>query len=104
MAEMNLSELPSDLIRTAICETIENKLKTKNYTVSINSASKAGENNFIGVLYRVSFSKVDGTDNEKYNLILKVAPQHSVRRTEFGSRLCFLREIYMYDEVNEIHK
>lgn len=100
MAEMDLSELPSDVIRTAVCETIEKKLETKKYAISIRSASKEGENNFIGVVYRVSFSKDDGTDDEKYNLILKVAPQHPIRRSEFRSRFCFLREIYMYNEVN----
>lgn len=100
MAEMDLSELPSDLIRETVCETIENKLKTKNYSAKIDSASKAGEHNFIGVVYRVSFNKNDGKNEEQYKLILKVAPQHPIRRSEFRSRCFFLREIYMYNEVN----
>lgn len=98
-----LSELPTDVIRTALAETIENKLKSKKYNVTVTSASKAGENNFIGVVYRVVFSKEDAIENEKnptYKLILKVAPQNVARRAQFFSRNCFLREIYMYDEVN----
>lgn len=100
MAELDLSEIPNDVMRKALRETIEEKLKSKNYTVAISSASKAGENNFVGVIYRVSFSKVGEEGQNK--LIFKVAPQNEVRRSQFVSRICFLREIYMYNEVNSL--
>lgn len=98
MVELDLSEIPGDVIRKALCETIEKKLKSKKYKLNITSASKAGENNFVGVVYRVAFNKED--ENVVSKLILKVAPQNSARRSQFMSRSCFLREINMYNEVN----
>lgn len=101
MVEVDLSEIPGEVIRTTLSETIENKLKTNKYKISITSASKAGENNFVGVVYRVAFSKDDESDkNATSKLILKVAPTNSARRSQFMSRACFLREIYLYNEVN----
>ena len=103
MVELDLSELPSDVIRTALSETIESQLKSNKYKISITSASTAGENNFVGVVYRVAFSKDGETDkNALSKLILKVAPQNLARRTQFMSRTCFLREIYMYNEVSYV--
>lgn len=102
MVALDLSDIPGDVIRKALCETIENKLKSSKYKINISSASKAGENNFVGVVYRAAFSKDDENDkNKTSNLILKVAPQHPVRRKQFMSRTCFLREIYMYNKVNK---
>lgn len=98
MVESNLSELPSNEIRSAVCSTVEQILGTKNYTISVTSASQSGDNNFIGIVYRVLFNKVnEKTSSSK--LILKVAPQNVARRMQFFSRPCFLREIYMYETV-----
>lgn len=101
----DLSELPTDTIRTALNETIQNKLKSKHYKVTVTSASKAGENNFIGIVYRILFNREDENKNETnptFKLILKVAPQNAARREQFFSRNLFLQEIYMYDEVKNI--
>lgn len=100
MVESDLSEIPSEVIRAALVETIENKLKSKNCQINVSSASQAGANNFIGVVYRVSFNK-EGEESSEHplKLILKVAPQNEARRSEFFSRPCFLREIHMYNEV-----
>lgn len=98
MVQLDLSEIPSDVIRSALYETIENKVKSKNYQINMSSASKVGETNFIGIVYRVSFKK-EGDENDN-KLILKVAPQNSARRIQFHSRPLFLREIRMYNEVN----
>lgn len=57
MAE-SLSKLPNDVIRSALCETVENKLKTKKYSINIDSALQTGESNFLGVVYRASFIKL----------------------------------------------
>lgn len=99
MAESDLSEIPTDVIRIALFETIEKKLKSKNYKISVSSASKAGESNFIGIVHRVTFNKTG--ENEREKLILKVAPQHIARRTQFNSRILFLQEIITYNEVNK---
>lgn len=95
--ELNLSDLPGHVIRTALMKIVENKLKTKKYKLKVSSASKAGENNFVGVVYRVCFSNEDESVTSK--LILKVAPQNESRRIFFWSRQCFLQEIYLYSEV-----
>lgn len=97
----DLSDLPSDEIRSALCEVVENKLKSKNYQIHVTSASKAGQNNFMGIVQRVSFNKTDETESDKNQtkLILKTAPQNAARRATFFTRRVFLREIHMYEEV-----
>ncbi|XP_055296576.1 uncharacterized protein LOC129565584 [Sitodiplosis mosellana] len=97
MAESDLSDIPTDAIRAALHETIEKKLKSKNYKTVVSSASKAGESNFVGIVHRVSFNKNDEEKQEK--LILKVAPQNETRRDQFNSRALFLQEINMYDKI-----
>lgn len=58
--------------------------KSKLPCVYIYTASEAGANNFMGNVYRVSFSKE-----------VKIAPEHLARREKFFTRPSFLREIYM---------
>lgn len=100
MINQNLSDIPGDVIRSALCKTIENELKSNKYKVNISSASKVGENNFVGIIYRVACSREDGNYKYKmFKLILKVAPKNLARRSQFTCRMCFLREIYMYNEV-----
>ncbi|XP_031627329.1 uncharacterized protein LOC116343426 [Contarinia nasturtii] len=102
MVESELSEISSELIRTTVRETVENELKSNNYKINVSSASQSGDNNFIGVVYRVSFckeKKIENGVNSISKLILKVAPQNVARREQFMSRPCFLREIYLYNEV-----
>lgn len=101
MVEARLSELPSEAIRLAVRNTVELLLGSNKYTINVTSASQSGDNNFMGIVYRVLFSKVnDGKDEkEPSKLILKVAPQNIARRMQFFSRPCFLREIYMYEKV-----
>lgn len=105
MANSNLSVIESEVIRDALRETVENKLKSKNYKINVSSASQAGANNFIGIVHRVSFYKDDDSENgaNASKLILKVAPTSSSRRSgEFTPRIPFLQEIYMYTEVKRI--
>ncbi|XP_055296586.1 uncharacterized protein LOC129565593 [Sitodiplosis mosellana] len=98
MIQLDSSEIPSEVIRLALHETIENQLKSKDYQINgIYNASKVGETNFVGIVHRVSFKK-DG--EKKHNeLIVKVAPQNAARREIFNSRPFFLREMRMYNEV-----
>lgn len=101
MAELDLPDLPdlipNNVIRAALCEIIETKLKSKNYKLAVSSASKIGEGNFVGIVNRVSFSK-NGENEEK--LILKVTPHNEIHRKQFNSRALFLHEIYVYNQVN----
>lgn len=101
MVESNLSEIPGESVHQAIREIIENQLKSKNYSLNVSSASKEGENNFLGVIYRVSFNAVDVSGNTtKSSMIVKVAPQNETRRKHFHSREMFLQEIFVYNEVS----
>lgn len=102
MTNTDLSSLPTDDIRSALRETVENHLKSKEYRIVVSSASQAGECNFIGIVYRVSFSKDDDDSNDAKSskLILKCAPTNRARREQFLSHSLFLREMYMYNVVN----
>lgn len=100
MSENDLSLIPTDVVYLALCDTIEKKLKTNKYKMFIRSASIVGDNNFLGSVNRVTFSK-DGEDKQD-KLILKVAPQIEARRLQLFSRPEFLREIYMFNEVKQI--
>lgn len=108
MAEFQVSDIPSDVIRSALHDLVEKKLSSKNYEIVLSSASKSGANNFIGIVYRAKFGKKD-TDSsiEKdplHSLIVKVAPQQLGHRERFRVRPLFLREIYMYAKVSTIRR
>lgn len=101
MVKSDLIELPTEVIRSALCETVENQLKSKNYKINVSSASQNGESNFMGVLHRISFSKKGADEDEKgKSLVLKVAPQDMMLRDKRFSRSSFMREIHMYDKVS----
>lgn len=104
MFESDLSEIPSELIRSVLCETIEKKLNSKKYNIVVKSAVQTGEGNFIGDIFRIFINNEDQNKSNELEslskLILKLAPQNEGRRNQFHSRPLFLREIYMYDEVN----
>lgn len=108
MARTDVSEIPSEVIRTALHETVETKLKSKKCQIELSLASQAGSNNFIGIVYRASFCREqDENENETnsmHQMIVKVAPQHVVRRDLFITRPTFLREIYMYETVSNRQK
>lgn len=97
-------EIPSELVRLALFELIEDQLKSKKYQIALGAATKAGDLNFTGIVYRVWFYKVDETTNGKSiasSIILKIAPQNQAHRTQFNIRPAFVREIYTYDKVRE---
>lgn len=102
MADLPLSDIPSEIVRSVLLQTIEEQLQSKDFQFHVSSASKAGENNFIGVIYRVSCSRNNNSDsdeNSAKNIILKVAPQNLLRRSQFVVRPAFTREIYFYEKV-----
>ena len=99
-------EIPSELVRTALFEVIEAQLKSKEYHVAVGSATKAGDLNFTGIVYRVYFNRVNEAEtgnSNKSSIILKVAPQNLARRNQFSVRPAFMREIYTYDKVMEFY-
>lgn len=105
MDDSELTQISSHLVRRALLETIEDLLQSKDYKIHVTSASKAGENNFIGIIYRISVTNLNGNENESNpitSLILKVAPQNLLRRQNFVIRPAFMREIYSYEKVKWI--
>lgn len=103
MSHSDLSMLPTEVIRSELCEIVETQLNSNKYKINVNTASQIGENNFIGIVYRVSFCN-ENEDEHGENvskLILKVAPQGEQRRSGGGLpiRDFFLREIFMYNVV-----
>lgn len=99
MSNSELSDISSKLIRSLLCETIENELKTEKYQINVTSASEAGASNFMGIVHRVSFKRTNENADDSSSLIIKISPQHLERRIQFHSRELFLREIFLYDVV-----
>lgn len=101
--DIDLSEIPGENVRKVICETIEKQLHSKKFEVNVSSASKQGENNFLGVIYRVSFNKADELENtSRSSMIVKVAPLDEAQRSQFHSHEYFLQEIFLYNEVSDL--
>lgn len=100
----DFSDSLSELVRSAVIETIEKQLKLKSYRIDVSSATKKGDYNFTGIIYRVTIKHDYDCGNEESttpsSLILKVAPQNESRRIQFSVRAAFTREIYMYEEVS----
>lgn len=97
------ADLPSEIVMSVLRENIERILHTKTYKFDVGLLAQLGENNFIGLIYRVSFTALDNNKQVKgsiHNLIVKVGPQNIEYRDAWFVRPCFLREIYMYREVN----
>lgn len=104
MSHSDLSVLPNEEIRSALREIVEAQLNSTKYKICVRTASQIGENNFVGLVYRVSFCLENEDENGENvsKLILKVAPQGEQRRNGGGIsiRTFFLREIHMYNVVN----
>lgn len=98
MPEFNLSTISSDAVKMVLIETIENILKTKNFKIKLNPASKRGDN-FIGVVHQVQYTEKND-ESQKSSMILKIAPTNLARREHFFVKPYFLREIYIYDTVS----
>lgn len=99
MQEIVFSEIPGDAVRASLSETIEKELNTKEYDLKLTAASKVGEHNMLGVIYRASFNKKNETKSSK--LILKVAPQNPIQREQLFIRPAFLQEMLIYETVGK---
>lgn len=102
--KLDLAEIPSELVRSMVLDVIEEHLKSKNFQIKLSSATKVGDHNFTGIIYRVSFEREneDGSGiSTASTLILKIAPENLARRTQFNCRPAFAREIYTYDQVSD---
>lgn len=98
---MSDSEFSSELIRAMLYKSIQNDIKSENFNVKVESASKAETDKFVCNVYRIFFERGNEDEPGNSSLILKIAPQNISSRTQFHSRSYFLREIYMYDKVRE---
>lgn len=104
--KLDFSDSLSETVRSAVIETIDEQLKSKHYQIDVSSATKKGDYNFTGIIYRVSFKREyeceNGESTKPTSVILKVAPQNQSRRIQFNARAAFEREIYTYDRVSII--
>lgn len=99
MGDSDCAVLSNELIQTGLNETVLAYLQTSKYDVEIEPASKKGDN-FMGIVYRAICRKSTNDKNsDSLKVIVKTAPQVEQRREAFFSRQCFLREIYLFDEV-----
>ena len=99
MSNIDLSEISSELVRSALLETIKTMTKSMDHQIEIISISKIVSSYANGILYRVSFTTKVETNSLTSSLVLKVSPQNSTSRAILFSRLIYLREIFIYDEV-----
>lgn len=93
----------SEEIQSKVREVFEDHFKSKEIEISYCLGTKKGDN-YIGIIYGATGAlnrsqNNNDNDERKKNLIVKVAPSNVLRREQFKSRLCFLREIKMYTEV-----
>lgn len=107
MVKLDLKEISSELVRSVLCKTIQDELKSQHFNIELTPASNDGETNYVGILHRVSFWKEETAETGIRNssarkLILKIAPEDLARRTRYIARPGFLREIYMYENVRQI--
>lgn len=100
MSNSELSEIASELVQTTLRDAIKTLAKTSsNDRIEITSVSPIKGDNPSCNIYRIAFTINDESNTSTSSLIIKVAPQNLVRRTLTYSRPCFLREIFMHDEV-----
>ena len=82
----DFSDSLSDIVRSAVIETIDEQLKSKQYQIDVKSATKKGDYNFTGIIYRISFEHENESENGEStatsSLIFKVAPQNESRRIQ----------------------
>lgn len=107
-SKSDLEDIDSN-IKDVLMEVIEDLLGTPNFHVGLQPGSKKGEN-FVGVVYRIVFSRKDadgmrkpnGQQHKKQdsNLFLKISPTNEHHRKQMSARACFLCEIYVYNEVS----
>lgn len=105
VTNLDLSNISSELVRVALFKTIEEHLKSNRYQIDVSSATRKGDYNFSGIIYRISFSRENERENGNAttsSIILKIAPENLARRTQFHARAAFTREIFTYDKVSEI--
>lgn len=95
----------SEMVKKHLNQVLSKELGTEMIDINIEAGTKKGDN-FVGIVYRVSgklsrYISNGEVSNKKssINLILKMAPTSQARREQFYARVCFLREIKMYDEI-----
>ncbi|KAJ6638157.1 hypothetical protein Bhyg_10890 [Pseudolycoriella hygida] len=96
-------ELPTESSRTHLNEIITSILDTNDFNLNISMGSSVGDN-YIGVVYRVKATKNDRNDSKdgksgNLSVIVKLPPQNAARREQFFVGPCFVREIWIYDEL-----
>lgn len=99
MSNFELSDIAGELVRLALYDTI--KTLTNSVVDRVKIVPKVLAENGCGIVCRVTFTATNGSSSPlSSSLILKVAAQNLMRRSYTYARPCFLREIFVYDEVS----
>lgn len=114
MDEMKTIAGLSSVTQDTIMRFLEAKIQSNQLKITIEPGARKGDN-FIGIVHRVSVQRCDDDSNatvtqsrnendntKKFQVIVKSAPQNTARRAHFNVRTCFLREIFIYNEVSFI--
>lgn len=104
MSNIELFEISSELVQSALRETIKTLTKSTIDQIKITTISSINSDNPSCNIYRISFSTngESKTSTSSSSLILKVTAQNLTRRFLSHARPCFLREIFIYDEVRKV--
>lgn len=97
----SLSILSSEIVKQKVEQFFVENLKCRNVEISVENGSNHGDN-FIGIVYRVTGESNECANQQKLTIYLKVAPTNKSRREKFFSRPAFVREIYVFTEVELI--
>lgn len=83
----------SKSLQSVVDQCIREEFGLKNFETILSAGCVKGDN-YIGVIYRVSIKM-----HPTLGLIVKIPPQHVIRREQFSARQCFLREIKVYTDL-----
>lgn len=95
-------ETLSEHVQKAIKQIIE-KHEIYNYTITLSSVSKKGEN-YLGTLYRVEIIGFKENTETKLNLICKIPPPDWKSDNNMHVRTYYKKEIYIYNVVLKLFK
>lgn len=88
---------------TQCIHRIAKQQKMKNYEIEAHTGSNKNGDNFLDIMIAITLTNTRGENDackhEKLHLLCKMPPLSAVRRKNFGTKLIFEREIYVYTKL-----
>lgn len=105
MSEDSLSVLSSELVQQTLKSFLMSKLKSDDIEISVESQPEFNEF-YSGLRFHCVNAKnnkqSDENELQEFDVVVRMASQHFIVRQTFIVRPLFLREIFIFDEVNSI--